>query len=217
MSHAPARTLDVETPGGPARVHVRRPRAAQGTVVLGHGAGGGLGSVDLVAASSALREDGWAVALVEQPWLVAGRRVAGPPPTLDAAWLPVVAALRERGGALGTVRGPLVLGGRSAGARVACRTAEALGADAVLCLSFPLHLPGQPHKLRAHELALVTDAGRSIGVVQGENDPFGSAAELRAYLPDGRVYPVFGSHTIPPASAAAVSAAVLDFVGRLPP
>jgi predicted alpha/beta-hydrolase family hydrolase len=167
---------------------------------------------------SILESEGWATGLVEQPWLVAGRRVAGPPPTLDAAWLPVVQALRRRGGAFARVTGPLVLGGRSAGARVACRTAAALGADAVLCLSFPLHLPGyadRPDKSRAPELRLVTDAGRPIASVQGESDPFGTAAELAAYLPEGAVYPVPGSHSIPRSSAAAVAAAVLHFVGTL--
>jgi predicted alpha/beta-hydrolase family hydrolase len=165
-----------------------------------------------------LEAEGWATALDEQPWLVAGRRVAGPPPALDAAWVPLVRALRARGGALATVRGPLVLGGRSAGARVACRTAVVLGADAVLCLSFPLHLPGyadRPDKSRAPELRVVTDAGLPIASVQGENDPFGTAAELAAYLPDGAVYPVTGSHAIPRSSAVAVAAAVLHFTGPL--
>lgn len=210
--------LEVPTPGGPARVHVHRPRGARGTVVLGHGAGGGLASVDLTAAVSLLQAEGWATALVEQPWLVAGRRAAGPPPTLDAAWLPVVKALRTRGGALARVPGPLVLGGRSAGARVACRTAAALRADAVLCLSFPLHLPGyadRPDKSRAPELQLVTHAGRPIASVQGENDPFGTAVELAAYLPEGAVYPVTGTHTIPRGSAAAVAAAVRHFTNPL--
>ena len=210
--------VEVPTPGGPARVHVRRPRGARGTVLRGHGAGGGLRSVDLTAAVSLLDAEGWATGLVEQPWLVAGRRVAGPPPTLDAAWVPLVQALRVRGGALATVRGPLVLGGRSAGARVACRTAEVLGADAVLCLSFPLHLPGyadRPDKSRAPELRLVTDAGRPIAAVQGETDAFGTAAELAAYLPDGAVYPVTGTHSIPRGSAAAVAAAVLHFTAPL--
>ncbi|MEP6650437.1 MAG: alpha/beta family hydrolase [Lapillicoccus sp.] len=210
--------IEVPTPGGPARVHLRRPRGARGTVVLGHGAGGGLRSVDLTATVSLLDAEGWATALVEQPWLVAGRRVAGPPPTLDAAWVPVVRALRGRGGALARMSGPLLLGGRSAGARVACRTAAELGADAVLCLSFPLHLPGyadRPDKSRAAELRLVTGAGRVIASVQGESDPFGTAAELAAYLPEGAVYPVPGTHTIPRASAAAVAAAVLHFTGPL--
>ncbi len=178
-------------------------------MVVGHGAGGGLGSVDITSASVALAEEGWAVALVEQPWLVAGRRVAGPPKTLDSAWLPIVRALRRRGGALATVRGPLVLSGRSAGARVACRTAAELGADAVLCLSFPLHPPGQPEKLRAPELALVTDRSLPIAAIQGERDPFGTPDELAAYLE--QVYPVPGTHTIPRGSAALVAEAVLRF------
>ena len=96
---------------------------------------------------------------------------------------------------------------------MACRTATTLGADAVLCLSFPLHLPGyadRPEKSRAPELRLVTAAGLPIAAVQGENDPFGTADELAPFLPAGRVYPVRGTHTIPRGSAAAVAAAVLD-------
>ncbi len=209
----PASVVDVATPGGPARVHVVRRRGARGTLIVGHGAGGGLGSVDIGATRSALDQEGWAVALVEQPWLVAGRRVAGPPNTLDAAWVPIVHALRQRGGPLATVRGPLVLGGRSAGARVACRTAEQLHADAVFCLSFPLHPPGRPDKLRAPELALVTDAGRPIAAIQGENDPFGTPGELTAYLE--RVYAVPGTHSIPRSSAAAVAQAALAFARAL--
>ena len=205
--------LDVETPGGLARVHLRRRRGARGTVVLGHGAGGGLGSVDLTAAATAFEGEGWAVALVEQPWLVAGRRVAGRPATLDLAWVPVVRALRRGGGPLASMRGPLVLGGRSAGARVACRTAEDLAADAVLCLSFPLHPPGQPDKLRAHELALVTEAGRPIAAIQGLQDPFGTPDELTAYL--GQVYAVPGTHTIPRSSAGAVADAAVRFAGEV--
>jgi predicted alpha/beta-hydrolase family hydrolase len=214
VSPAIAATVgDVETPGGPARVHVVRRRGARGTVVIGHGAGGGLGSVDIRAASAALDEEGWAAALVEQPWLVAGRRVAGPPKALDAAWVPVVEALRRRGGPLATVTGPLLLAGRSAGARVACRTAEELGAHAVLCLSFPLHPPGRPERLRSPELVLVTDAGRPIAAIQGENDPFGSPGELTAYLE--QVYAVPGTHTIPRGSSGAVADAARSFVRSL--
>ena len=212
--------VDVETPTGPARVHVTRPRGARGLAVLGHGAGGGLGSVDITAATTALAGAGWAVALVEQPWLVAGRRIAGPPKTLDAAWIPVVTALRRRGGPLATVRGPLLLGGRSAGARVACRTADPLGAAAVLCLSFPLHPPGRPEKLRAAELALVTDADRVLAVVQGERDPFGGPEEVATYLPGlggggQHLYVVPGTHTIPESSAALVEQAVTAFASTL--
>ena len=203
--------VEVATPAGPARAHVRRPRGARGLAVLGHGAGGGLRSVDLTAAVEALDAAGWATALVEQPWLVAGRRVAGPPPTLDAAWVPVVRGLRARGGVLARVRGPLLLAGRSAGARVACRTADPLGADGVLCLSFPFHPPGRPDRLRSGELALVLDAGRPLLVVQGERDPFGSPAEVSAVVPAERIRAVAGTHTVTAGAAGAVREAVTAF------
>jgi predicted alpha/beta-hydrolase family hydrolase len=204
---------EVATPQGPARVHVHRPPRAAGIVVLGHGAGPSISTVDMVAARDALVSSSWAVAVVEQPWLVAGRRVASPPATLDAAWVPVVRALRGEGGALATVRGPLLLAGRSAGARVACRTAVDLGARGVLCLSFPLHPPGDPHRLRADELLLPVDAGLPVAVVQGTRDPFGTPDEVTAYLP--RVYAVPGTHTIPRSSAPAVAAAVDEFADLL--
>ena len=149
---------------------------------------------------------------------VAGRRVAGPPPTLDAAWVPVVQALRVRGGARATVRGPLVLGGRSAGARVACRTAAVLGADAVLCLSFPLHLPGyadRPDKSRAPECGWSPRPDGRSRRCRARTTRSARRPRLAAYLPDGAVYPVTGTHTIPRASAAAVAAAVLHFTGPL--
>ncbi len=104
-------------------------------------AGGRPGALDLDLAREAAVAGGWAFVLVEQPWLVAGRRIAGPPPTLDAAWLPMVAALLTGRGRLPR---PLVVGGRSAGARVACRTAAELEPDAALLLSFPLHPPAHP-------------------------------------------------------------------------
>lgn len=205
--------IQIETPQGPARVHVHRPPRARGVVVLGHGAGPSITTVDLVAARDAFVAGGWAVAVVEAPWLVAGRRVASPPKALDAAWVPVVTALRARSGSLATVRGPLVLAGRSAGARVACRTAAELGANGVLCLSFPLHPPGAPDKLRADELLLPIRAGLPVAVVQGTRDPFGSADDLTAYLPD--VYAVPGTHSIPRSSAGVVADAVRDFARRV--
>lgn len=219
---AGAEVVDVATPAGTGRAHVIRRRGARGTVLLGHGAGGGLRSVDLTVAVTTLAEQGWAVALVEQPWLVAGRRIAPRPPALDEAWLPMVRGLRGRGGPLHRVPGPLVLGGRSAGARVAARTSAALRADAVLCLSFPLHLPGRagdPARSRVPELARVIEDGRRVAVVQGIADPFGTPAELRAELrtelalPQREalgldLYEVRGTHTIPAGSAAAVAAAV---------
>lgn len=204
---------EVATPHGPARVHVYRPPRARGIVALGHGAGPSITTVDLVAARDEVVAQGWAVVVVEQPWLVAGKRVASPPPALDAAWVPVVTAVRSRAGALGRVAGPLVLAGRSAGARVACRTAEELGAVGVLALSFPLHPPGAPEKLRAHELLLPVRAGLAVAVVQGTRDPFGTPGELTAYLPG--VYAVPGTHSIPRSSGPAVAAAVGDFLGRL--
>lgn len=202
---------EIETPGGPGRAHVRRPSSPRGTVALGHGAGGGLGAMDLAIAREVLVGAGWAVVLVEQPWLVAGRRVAGRPPTLDAAWVPIVEALITGRGRLPR---PLVLGGRSAGARVACRTAGPLEADAALLLSFPLHLPGQPDKLRAHELALAPDPS---WVVQGANDAFGTPDEVRPHLPHGTtLLEVPGAHSFPRSSRGALTEALTRIAGMLP-
>jgi predicted alpha/beta-hydrolase family hydrolase len=191
----------VETDQGPARVHVSEPAGEPvGRLVLGHGAGGGLGAPDLVAARAAAVAEGWTVVLVEQPWKVAGRRVAGRPPTLDAAWLQVMQALPETVSA--PAPRPLVVGGRSAGARVACRTAARTGADGVLCLAFPLHLPGRPEKSRAEEF---NTPSVPLLVVQGRTDPFGGADELTVALaerPDAAsralvtLVPVPGNHSL---------------------
>jgi predicted alpha/beta-hydrolase family hydrolase len=202
---------DVPTEQGPGRAHVWRPARPRGTVALGHGAGGGLGALDLGLARDVLVTHGWAVVLVEQPWLVAGRRIAGRPPTLDAAWLPIVTTLLTGRGRLPR---PLVVGGRSAGARVACRTAAALDAAASLLLSFPLHPPGRPDRLRADELALAPDPSF---VVQGTKDPFGAPAELAPYLPSGTtLLDVPGTHSFPPASEAGLRAALETVAGMLP-
>lgn len=201
---------EVSTPVGPARAHVCRPPRPCGTAVLSHGAGGGLDAIDLQVASDVLSAGGWAVVLVEQPWLVAGRRVAGPPATLDAAWVPAVEALLAGRGRLPR---PLVVGGRSAGARVACRTAAALEADAGLLLSFPLHPPARPDRLRAGELAL---APAPTVVIQGERDPFGSPAELAEHLPSGAVVrAVPGGHSFAQSSRAELVAAVTEAAQRL--
>jgi uncharacterized protein len=157
--------LEVETPHGLANAHlhpVDEPRAA---LVLGHGAGGGVAAPDLVAATEAARSEGLSVALVEQPYRVAGRRAPAPAKQLDAAWIAVVDEL-----VAGALRGlPLVVGGRSLGARVACRNIEATGAVAVLCLAFPLQ-PPRGSTSRLPEL----DAVRvPMLVVQGARDPFG--------------------------------------------
>ena len=158
--------LEIETPHGPARAHLHPVAEPRGVLVLGHGAGGGVTARDLVAAARAAQGAGLSVALVEQPYRVAGRRSPAPAHQLDAAWLAVLARLR--GDALSP--GPLIVGGRSSGARVACRTAEAAEAAAVLCLAFPLHPPGRPERSRHEELDAV--AVPTL-VVQGERDPFG--------------------------------------------
>ena len=125
---------DIDTPQGPARAHLRAPDAPRAGLVLGHGAGGGVTARDLVAAAEVALGLGLAVALVEQPYRVAGRARAPPARQLDEAWTAVVDHL-----AAGALSGlPLVTGGRSSGARVACRTAAATGAVGVLCLAFPL-------------------------------------------------------------------------------
>jgi predicted alpha/beta-hydrolase family hydrolase len=183
---------EIQTPVGMARAHLWRPPHPRGALVLGHGAGGTAWSADLLALTS-LTEDGWLVALVEQPWRVAGRKVATAPAQLDKAWLAVLAALTSGRWALPR---PLVVGGRSAGARVACRTAGAVGAEAVLALSFPLVYPGRPDRSRAAEALLVTDAGTRLGVIQGERDPFGSPGDVRTALGTaGEVMPARGTHS----------------------
>jgi predicted alpha/beta-hydrolase family hydrolase len=161
--------LDVETPHGPARAHLHAADAPRGALVLGHGAGGGVTARDLAAVTEVARSAGVSVALVEQPYRVAGRRSPAPAGQLDAAWIAVVEHLRA--GALRDL--PLVVGGRSLGARVACRTAADTGAVAVLCLAFPLHPPGRPEKTRQPELDAVS---LPTLVVQGASDPFGMPA-----------------------------------------
>ena len=203
---SPVRTSvrEVQTPVGPARVHLARPPGAIGTVVLGHGAGGGVEAPDLLALT-ALAEDGWLVARVEQPWRVAGRRIATPPPQLDLAWTTVLATL---GRGRGKVPHPLVVGGRSAGARVACRTAAAVGADAVLALAFPLHPPGKPEKSRAHEALEATRAGKPLLVIQGETDAFGSPTQVRQALgPAATVVAVAGAHSFAKGAPGVLDAA----------
>ena len=202
----PGEVVDVPTTLGPARAYVRHGDA--GRLVLSHGAGGGVGAKDLLAVSAAAHRTGWAVALVEQPWRVAGRRGAAPPPRLDEAWLQIVPGLVK--GVLGG-RGPLVQGGRSAGARVACRTAREVGAAAVLCLAFPLHPPGKPERSRAGELAGVP----ATLVVQGHRDPFGSPDEVRAVAPSAvHVVGVEGDHGLS-RDVPAVTDAVLEWLPTL--
>jgi uncharacterized protein len=170
---APDRTEQVDTPSGPARISWHTARRPRSVLALGHGAGGGIQARDLAALARVLPAAGASVALVEQPWRVAGKKLAPAPATLDAAWTALWPALARPGGG----GPPVVAGGRSAGARVACRTAERLGAAAVLTLAFPLHPPGRPASSRAAEL---TGAGAVLPLlaVQGGNDPFGRPAEF---------------------------------------
>ena len=156
----------LETPVGVARL-VREGPQQGGLLVLGHGAGGGIDAADLLAARDAALAVGLGVVRVEQPWRVRGRRVAESPPRVDVAWRAVLAAVSA--GASGRTGG-LVVGGRSSGARVACRTAADVGASAVLALAFPLHPPGRPERSRRPEL-LLPDLPRLV--VQGERDAVG--------------------------------------------
>jgi hypothetical protein len=159
-------TYPVDTPHGPARVSLHCAPEGRAALLLGHGAGGGVTAPDLVTTAQSAKRAGLHVALVEQPYRVAGRRAPAPARQLDAAWLAVVDHLAK-----GPLDGlPLVFGGRSSGARVACRTAEEGGASAVLCLAFPVHPPAKPEKDRLAELAGVEVP---VLVVQGESDPFG--------------------------------------------
>jgi predicted alpha/beta-hydrolase family hydrolase len=181
--------------------HAGEPQAA---LMLGHGAGGGVNAPDLQAAARAAAAQGVSVALVEQPYRVAGRRSPAPAGQLDAAWVAVAKALL--GKELSGLR--LIAGGRSAGARVACRTAEETGAVAVLCLAFPLHPPGRgddPSKSRLPELDSLKVPTL---VVQGESDPFGMPPARRCR----RVAKVPGNHSL--RNTAAVEAAVSAWLPR---
>ena len=168
--------LEVDTPHGPANVHLHPADEPKAALVLGHGAGGGVTSGDLVAVTEAARDEGCSVALVEQPYRVAGRRSPAPAHQLDAAWIAVVEYLRA-----GALHGlPLVVGGRSLGARVACRTAEETGAVGVLCVAFPLQPPRRSGKTAAPSRLPELDGVRlPMLVIQGARDPFGIPGESR--------------------------------------
>ncbi|WP_405019149.1 hydrolase [Kitasatospora sp. NBC_00070] len=176
----------VPTPVGDARI-TRFPAdgKARALLALGHGAGGGVDARDLQALAAALPARGITVALVDQPWRVAGKKIGPVPKTLDAAWLPVLAELARSGL-------PLVAGGRSAGARVACRTAGQVGAVGVLALAFPLHPPGRPERSRAEELL---GTGCPTLVVQAGQDTFGTPEEFPELPAGHRLVAVpYGSH-----------------------
>ena len=191
--------LELDTPHGPARAHLLLVESPAAGLILGHGAGGGIESPDLVGAAEAAVSAGLSVALVEQPYRVAGRRSPAPASQLDAAWTSVVLKLRE-----GPLSGlPIMTGGRSSGARVACRTAAETDSFAIVCLAFPLHPPGHPEKSRLPELDAVDVPTL---VVQGENDPFGTPQASK----NRTVVRIQGTHSL--RSSAAVAAAVSDWL-----
>ncbi len=182
-------TRITKTPHGDARVHLHPAAEPRGALVLGHGAGGGVEAPDLIAATAAAGSQGFSVALVEQPYRVAGKRSSPAPKQLDPAWITVVEDLRanEFDGV------PLIAGGRSAGARVACRTAEATGAAAVLCLAFPLQPPARAGKEPSPSRQPELDAVKvPMLVVQGERDRFG----MPAPGPNREVVVVAGDHSL---------------------
>jgi predicted alpha/beta-hydrolase family hydrolase len=202
-------SVEIDTPLGLARAHIAD-GGTRGTLVLGHGAGGGVESADLLEVTSEAAAVGWRVVRVEQPWRVAGRRIAPAPARLDEGWRAVLVALHDGG----RLTGPLVFGGRSAGARVACRTAAEHGAAGVLALAFPLHPPGRPEKSRAGEL---TDVSVPICVVQGETDAFGRPEDVAAVLigrANASVYAVPGDHALK-RDVDVVAAAALSWLNEL--
>ena len=202
--------IELPTPHGFARAYLTAAADARAALVLGHGAGGGISAPDLTAAAAAASAEGLTVVLVEQPYRVAGRRSPAPAHQLDAAWVAAIAALREK-----KLSGlPLIAGGRSSGARVACRTAQSTGAVGVLCLAFPLQPPRRaeatPAASRQPELDAVTVP---VLVVQGTRDPFGMprGGERRT------VVEVAADHSLRSdraAVAGAVAAWLLDLLAR---
>jgi uncharacterized protein len=202
------KTLEIDTPSGTANAHVTTVDEPRGALVLGHGAGGGVQAKDLVAVANVAHSVGLSVALVEQPYRVAGRRSPAPAHQLDAAWTAVIDQLVA--GEL--CRLALLVGGRSSGARVACRTAEAVGAVGVLCLAFPLQPPprsgAKPAQSRLPELDAVTVP---MLVVQGTRDPFGMPPATKRRT----VVQVAGDHSLR-TDLAAVSEAVRAWLLRRP-
>jgi hypothetical protein len=197
--------MELDTPQGTAHVHLHRAGDARAALVLGHGAGGGMEAPDLVAATEAALSEGFTVALVEQPYRVAGRRSPPRAPQLDAAWISVVEQLRD-----GELAGlPLVTGGRSMGARVACRTAAETEAIAVLCLAFPLEPPRKTGTTQSR-LAELDAVEVPVLVVQGERDRFG----IPPAGPSREVVRVPGDHSLK-TDLEAVGAAVRAFLATI--
>jgi uncharacterized protein len=198
--------LEVETPHGTANVHLHPAESPWAALVLGHGAGGGVSAPDLVAAKDAALSQGVNVALVEQPYRVAGRRSPAPARQLDAAWTAVVEQLRSDE----LRRLPIVAGGRSLGARVACRTVDAVGAVAVLCLAFPLQPPRRSRPPAPSRLPELEAVSVPVLVVQGERDPFGVPPAAR----NRTVATVPGDHSLR-TDVEAVAAAAATWLSSL--
>lgn len=204
MPRAKDRVLDVDTPEGPGRFYVADAGSPAVLLIMGHGAGGGVDAVDLSLLASRLPDHGITVARFEQPWRTAGRKVASPPPRLDVAWNAAIPALLKEFPGV-----PYFFGGRSAGARVACRTALGFdGVRGVVCCAFPLHPPGRPDRGRAGELLA---AGVPRLVIQGERDSFGGPDEVRSVITPGdpvTIVPVPGAdHSMRTAKSAPITPA----------
>ena len=167
--------VSVDTPHGPGRLFLDLASRPSSILVLGHGAGGGVGSADLELLARGLPDLGTSVLRFEQPWRTAGRKAGASPPRLDEAWIAALDWFTYQEWA----RQPLVVGGRSAGARVACRTAAQTDAVAIVCLAFPLHPPGRPEKSRLSEVLTPTVPRL---VLQGSKDSFGTADQIRAAI-----------------------------------
>jgi uncharacterized protein len=190
----------VPTPQGDARLVVRRAKRPLATLVLTHGAGGGIDVPDIVRLARTLPQQGISVTLVEMPWRVRGTKLAPRPEVIDETYRAVMDSMR--------MRSPLIIGGRSAGARSACRIARSVGAKGVLALSFPLHPPGRPEKSRLAELL---GARVPVLVVQGERDPFGAPGEFPSDI-DLAVVPAgdHGMHVSRSRSAGAAGVSQAD-------
>jgi uncharacterized protein len=200
-----ATMLRLSTPVGEAHVELDRIAGAQALLVIGHGAGGGVDSPDLLSVRAACLDAGISVARVTQPYRVTGRKAPPAAGVLDQAWQAVVGALGKRRGLAGQ---PMVFGGRSSGARVACRAtidpAVRPAAIAVVALAFPVHPPGRPEKSRLSELAAVPVP---VLVVQGSADPFGMPPDA----PGREVVRLPGDHSLK-RSAAELGPLVADWI-----
>ncbi len=201
-----SRRVTVDTPTGQAWVDLDQPQRPSALLLLGHGAGGTVETPDLLAIRDAAVAAGVAVARVTQPYRVLGRRAPAPAPRLDEAWLAVTAALTRRPSFAGL---PSIHAGRSSGARVACRTAGASGAAAVIALAFPVHPPGHPEKSRVDELAAVTVP---VLVVQGGRDPFGQPPAVLFRSGNRRLVTIPSADHSLKRDPDAVSSAVIAFL-----